>query len=367
MLPSGDFEMLEPLLRMYREALPSATARTQTYFAHAGAFFPETLYFWGSYPDDVYGWKREGLELGITENTFVRYYYDGALELLAMMLDLYAHNHDERLVRETVLPLAQAVLTFYDLHYPRDSQGRLWLVPAQALETWQTAVNPLPPLAGLHAVLSALLALPPGLASEAERESWGELQAILPEVPRAERQDGEVLVAAEELLEDALNSENPELYAIFPYRLFGVGKPDLQMARRTFQKRRVKGNDGWRQDDIQAAWLGLAAEASERLRARAKMRNPEQRFPAFWGPNYDWTPDQDHGSNLLLALQAMLLQADGRTITLFPAWPKAWDVEFKLHAPHKTIVQGSFRNGKLEALGVTPVERRADLIIMEPQ
>ena len=29
------------------------------------------------------------------------------------------------------------------------------------------------------------------------------------------------------------NSENPELYAIYPYRLYGLGKPDLDLARHT--------------------------------------------------------------------------------------------------------------------------------------
>lgn len=32
------------------------------------------------------------------------------------------------------------------------------------------------------------------------------------------------------------------------------------------------------------------------------------RFPAFWGPNSDWIPDQDHGSVAAIALQRMLLQ-----------------------------------------------------------
>jgi hypothetical protein len=34
------------------------------------------------------------------------------------------------------------------------------------------------------------------------------------------------------------------------------------------------------------------------------------RFPAFWGPNYDWVPDQDHGNLNSLALQCMLLQSE---------------------------------------------------------
>jgi len=47
-----------------------------------------------------------------------------------------------------------------------------------------------------------------------------------------------------------------------------------------------------------------------------------------------------------------------------PAWPKEWDVDFKLHAPKNTILQGSIKNGKMENLKVTPAERRNDVIIM---
>jgi len=43
------------------------------------------------------------------------------------------------------------------------------------------------------------------------------------------------------------------------------------------------------------------------------------RFPAMWGPNFDWIPDQDHGNNILTTVQNMLLQSDGRRLFLLPA------------------------------------------------
>ena len=73
------------------------------------------------------------------------------------------------------------------------------------------------------------------------------------------------------------------------------------------------------------------------------------RFPAFWGPNFDWIPDQDHGEVNMIALQHMLIQTEPYSdkIHLFPAWPKEWDCSFKLHAPGKTIIQGKVKNGKV--------------------
>ena len=68
---------------------------------------------------------------------------------------------------------------------------------------------------------------------------------------------------------------------------------------------------------------------------------------------------------MLMRAQALLMQTDGRKIFLLPAWPKEWDADFKLHAPFKTIVEGSVRDGKMTALNVTPEERRKDVTVVE--
>jgi hypothetical protein len=266
-----------------------------------------------------------------------------------------------------VIPLADAALEFYAAHYPRDAAGKLHIAPSQALETWQNAVNPLPPIAGLRRVCEGLLGLPALLTGPAPRPRWKALRDALPDLPSSGAADQRVLAAAGEILEDEKNSENPELYAVFPYRLFGVLKPGLEMARRTWESRRHKGDNGWRQDSIQAAFLGLAREAACGLLTRLADKNPRARFPVFWGPNYDWVPDQDHGGTALMTLQSMLLQNDGRRILLFPAWPREWDVEFKLHASLATTVQGVWRGGKLASLTVDPPERKADVVRLDPQ
>ncbi|MEI6178992.1 MAG: hypothetical protein WCS43_19025, partial [Verrucomicrobiota bacterium] len=136
-----------------------------------------------------------------------------------------------------------------------------------------------------------------------------------------------------------------------------------------------RNNKGWCKDSMQAACLGLGEEAGKLLAARARDINKGAMFPAFWGPNYDWVPDQDHGSNLLSTLQLMLLQYDtssppdfsgksGSRIFLCPAWPKNWNVSFKLHAPQNTMVEGEVRDGKVTSLKVTPKSREADVVNM---
>ena len=110
------------------------------------------------------------------------------------------------------------------------------------------------------------------------------------------------------------------------------------------------------------ALLGLAEDARKGLVERASKWDARHRFPAFWGPNYDWTPDQDHGGVLMKTLQLMLLQAEGGGIRLLPAWPARWDADFRLRAPGRTVVEGRIRGGKLVKLKVAPRSRRSDLI-----
>ena len=98
------------------------------------------------------------------------------------------------------------------------------------------------------------------------------------------------------------------------------------------------------------------------MATRARI-NRAYRFPAMW-LGFDWIPDQDHGCNILTTLQFMLLQTDGQKIYVLPAWPKNWNVSFKLHAPYNTTVEGVFKSGKLDHLTVTPASRAKDVVMM---
>jgi alpha-L-fucosidase 2 len=60
----------------------------------------------------------------------------------------------------------------------------------------------------------------------------------------------------------------------------------------------------------------------------------------------------------------MLMQTDGRKILLLPAWPKEWEVDFKLHAPYRTVVSGHVKQGKFTKLSVEPAARRKDISFM---
>lgn len=193
---------------------------------------------------------------------------------------------------------------------------------------------------------------------------WNRILADLPTIPIGPGKDGNPVLLPAREFQNPGNVENTELYAVYPYRLYGVGLPDLELARRTFAQRRFRGPKCWSQDPIDAALLGLTGEA--RKDVTANFTNSGARFQAFWKPEHDWMPDFDNGGAAMQTLQWMLMQCDGKRILLLPAWPADWDADFKLDAPLKTTVQGKVRGGKLVELMVTPDARRGDIVIANP-
>jgi hypothetical protein len=346
---------------MYRETLDIRKRATRKYYRHDGAFYPETMRHWGAYVESNYGWDRSDLPLGMTKNRYIRYYWQSGLELSLMMLDHYAFTQDEKLLKETILPIVTEVITFFDEHWGRDEQGKIFFEPAMALETYNTAVNPLPEIVGINKVCKELLPLPETTISKSQRKQYQRLITELPEIP-TRVVNGEKVLSPAYTYSGKQNVENPELYAIFPYRRFGVGKEELKMARRTFEKRAIKQTGGWQQNAIKAAYLGLAEEAAKLTAQNFNAGTSSYRFPTMWGPNYDWTPDQCHGAVAMTALQRMLVQYEGDEIYLFPAWPKDWNVAFKLFAPKNTTIEATLKNGEITRLEVTPGERKKDLI-----
>lgn len=361
---SGDFDLQRPLFHMYAdELLPLCKYRTKLYLGHDGAYYPECIMFWGAVFSETYGWtpfaqRQDKLQ----ESGWHKWEWVGGLELCWMMLDYYDHTLDREFLRRTALPFSREILTFFEQQYPTNAQGKLIMHPSQALETWWRCTNAMPELAGCLAVTERLLALPPELAPAPDRELWHRLHAKLPPIPLREVEGKQALAPAAFFAQKS-NIENPELYPVFPFRLFAFNRPNADWALTALEHRWDRGDSGWRQDSIFMAYLGLADDARKSLVARARSHDPGERFPAFWGPNYDWTPDQDHGGVLMKTFQAMLLQTDGNHIFLLPAWPKDWNVEFKLHAPRQTVIEGVYRDGKMQSLSVTPESRRADVVI----
>ena len=73
----------------------------------------------------------------------------------------------------------------------------------------------------------------------------------------------------------------------------------------------------------------------------------EIRFPSFWRPGSDYTPDLDNGGVLALAMQYMVLNSiDGKEMIL-PALPQGWSVDFKLRTPECRSVRVISEGGEI--------------------
>ena len=371
MLASGDFDLMQAGMRFFTDQVPLMKERNRIFFDRGDSlFFNETAYFWGLPFMGGWGgfdWDKPG-EAVFGTNRSVGRHWNGGLEMANMMLDYCAFTQDKTFLKETVVPLADAVIRFFEIISPeRDENGKMLITKPTALETWQTCVNPMPDVAGLCCVTDRLLALPEDCSTPEQRAYWTALRKILPEIPIGEEtgRDGvkRRLLLPGMKYDGKSNIEVPELYAVFPFQIYGVRRGELEAAINAFEQRRDKHYRGWGQDEIFAAHLGLADDAAMGLSKRFGTWAKGFRFPAMWGPNFDWIPDQDHGGSGMIALQAMLLQSVGDKLLLLPAWPMEWDVDFKLHAPQNTVVEGRVENGKLVKLQVTPQEREKDVIL----
>ncbi len=332
----------------------------------------------GTYSNGDYGWDRRYVKPKDVMCPAWQYCWHQGLELVGLMLDYYDYTEDETFLTGELLPMARDVLAWFDARFPRDKAGKIELRPTQVLETYRPqdvldvqgrvvgrreVVNDTPTVAGLESVLTRLLALPRGVP-DADRRHWRAMKAIVPPLPLQAENGKTFIRPAQDYPTNAWNIENGELYAVSPFRLFRIGKPNLETGVNTYQRRLFRDVAGWTYDGQCAALLGMTDEAQRQVLAKAANKHPNHRFPAMWGPNYDWLPDQTLGCNLMLVLQYMVMQADRDKIFVLPAWPKEWNVRFKLRAPRNTVVEGIYRHGKLEELVVAPPSRLADVVDM---
>ncbi|MFP4621037.1 MAG: DUF5703 domain-containing protein [Bacteroidales bacterium] len=411
MLKSGDFDLMPPGFSFYRAGLVNATARVRHYWDHEGCAFAEQPSITGLPGAAMYGFSEkkagrsrvayaqgwsewEELPPGVEGNSAAGNLFDSQLDWAWMMLEYHRFSGMDI---TPYLPFIEQAVIFYDEHYrfrnkqrtgdELDEEGDLEIYPANTLEAHPEARNPSLPVVGLHQILTRLLELPEKYSSPKEKVRWREILDRLPDLPISREGDGRCIMKPAEN-HSHRSWHMPEMYGLWPFQTYGLELPDLELMRNTFlhgvSSRNRKRVDAWSQGFIHYARLGMADKAREK--AIGKLSSGPYRFPAFWPEDIDWTPDHNWGGAGMIGLQEMLLQthpaapaslhdkltADdlrldapgSKKLRLLPAWPKDWNVDFKLHAPQQTVVQAKVREGKVISLEVTPEERREDVIIM---
>ena len=344
MLKSGDAELLKPQLDTYLRMLPTAKLWAQHFWGHGGACFHEQIENSGLPNPAEYGKPKPGQDRGVGRNAWLEYEWDTALEFC--MMALQAREYAPETSWDKYEPLIAECLKFFDEHYQYeankrgaktfDANGKLVIYPGSGCETYKMAYNPSCTIAALKAVL----------------EKWGKDSAMLYRIPEIPTRviGGDTCIAPAIVWERIQNVETPQLYPVFPWRIYGSGRQGLQTAVNTYEKDphalEMRSSKGWKQDNIWAACLGLTEEA-RRLNLE-KLGSGPYRFPAFWDPGFDWAPDHNRGGTGMIGIQEMLLQETPEgELLLFPAWPKEWNAKFRLHATGGRIVEVEINNGKI--------------------
>ena len=216
-LMAGDYDLMQPLFRMYSEIVRANTAQVSQFYGHRGSYMAETAPFWGGIPNIKPG------EAG----SYTKHYFTPVLELTAMGLDYYAHTRDAAFAREILVPTAAAGLTFFAEHFGRDAAGKLSLEPDNAIEEYWIVRNPLPDIAGLHYVLAGLLALPRELVDDATRRDWEKLRGELPPVQSgcATARPCSSPTRTARARSRRTIAKIPSFYAVYPFRLYGLASP----------------------------------------------------------------------------------------------------------------------------------------------
>lgn len=370
-LATGDVDLYEPTRTFYREGAPAAASRAKANGAE-GVVYPESM--------DLLKFSNiNSSPTGLCGSKHLTYHFSMGLENAWMALQ--AHNYLGVNITADIPWIAGTVI-FYDTFYRKKCKeltgkelgegNKLVLYPCNGLELVSGATNPVEVVCGLTRICSGLLALKditPDL-----RKRIKAIQQRLPDMPVGIRSGVQSILEAKSYEKMHNRNEPIEMYAFWPYRLVGITVPGtLQLARNTWNtipKNRVnlckKLDYSWMANVVNTAALAIPEESEERVIYKlGNIKEPQSRFPAFFGPGHDWIPDHNWGGSGMVGLQEMLMAAEPNPqgkIHLFPSWPQNWDVDFKLYAPGKTLVECVYKNGKIQKLKVTPESRKKDIV-----
>jgi hypothetical protein len=378
MLARGEYDNIIVLFRHYRRFWEINRARAKVFFGAKGQHNTEMTLSFGLQSGAIYGNDRNGKPVGYSDNR-----WGGAvdvspgLELLMLMLDYFDYTQDQHFLTDEIIPFSNDLLLYIETRFKGRENGKIVIGPLQSVETYWDTINPITVIAGLKAVTERLLKLPGHLVSN--RDYYKEFELQIPDISYFEYHGKKIIAPASIYEENRRNVEPPQMYAIVPFRCYGIFKEDYTVAfdtynycmdtyqlRKPFSIGETPGSpsfSGWQYMPVCAALLGLRDECAEMLESNCALKNPGTRFPAMWGPIYDAVPDTDHGANIINTLQNMLLQVDGEKIYLLPALPVHWNVSFKLFAPKDTSIECRYCNGSIEKLVVTPKERERDIVL----
>ncbi len=372
-------EMARLLPDTFSRMVPYLERQTPKVWGINGLWVPETYLPWGHSQVVVLNddgrkedwlWKRRDprtIPFGrfTFYNDHTAFIFTSGLEICHHFLSYYRYTRDEEFLQRQAYPFLRGVCAFISGLLRKEGDGRYHLDPANALETWWMVRDPLDTFDGIRVIfpefirLSGAYDLDAGLRARCEEVlgalppptigKWYDDSRVDPEI------DAYAPAGGKHDYKNRINCENPALYRLYPFGLTGIGSPDYERVRRTFEYRTSPLWWDWSMDAIWAARLGLKDEACLLLVEHARRYNTwpyggwelcrgHTRPIPREGPS--GPPFLDGGGCSATALQEILLQSHGGVIRVAPALSNLWSGIFQLRAEAGFLVSADVHQGR---------------------
>lgn len=379
LLKTGDWDLLTQQFDFYKNISPNSRMLGKTYFGLDVGLTSEQIDNTGlpnvyEYDAKFYDGEAPRTALfpqGIDYNNYLSWLCDTANEFADMIVLANLHNGFDV---DPYIDFIEHQLAWFDEFYRQrnglDRNGRLIIYPGSGAETYKLATNPSSTVSGLRKTIRDLLISKTTLV-KGNTSYYEEFLSRVPSTPLQPCPGANSLTCIAPAVNYSFtqNSEPTAMYPVFPWGEYGLGQPtNLSYALHTYfndsQSAGYHGTNGWRQDQIWFARMGLTSQAKANTIDRFS-DSKQYRFCTFKGPNYDWSPDINHYGSAAIGLQEMLMQTFAKNnsqIRLLPSWPSDWSGSFKLSAPFLTTVSGNITGTTVENLTVLPSSRENDVV-----
>jgi len=407
-------DLTEPFFEMYRQALPTmATAARQRWDAN-GFFLPETMPFDGpvELPTDLvteyrqrflhdpagasvsqrlasccsYDWHLEAStsrpDPAFAGYSWISHVASSGAELAVHAWWRYRYTGDHVWLATHAYPFLRGVVEFYRSLACRGDDGFWHIHGTNAHEDFWGVTDSIMDMAAIRGTVPLAIRAAEMLGEDTDlRGTWREFLAQLAPYPmgadpRARALTGGVLAddawaaGLQGKVDGSHNAEDVQLTPIFPFEDWTLETHDAAMdtvARRTLalapRHRAVLGG-AMLPTAIRSPIAAVRAGAGEELPAilesyRAAFAPLQNGFSLFEQitPGYQ-AHSIEHLGLLTMILQEALLQSvsprpsEPEVIRVFPAWPRAWDAEFRLLARGGFLVTAVIHGGEIQTVEI---------------
>ncbi|OPZ83065.1 MAG: hypothetical protein BWY76_02456 [bacterium ADurb.Bin429] len=407
-------DLAEPFFEMYRRALPAMTVAARQRWNANGFFLPETMAFDGpaELPVELvdeyrqrflhnpagapvstrlegcsgYDWHLEAstrrTDPAYAGYSWISHVASSGAELAVHAWWRYRYTGDEAWLCSHVYPFLRGVTEFYRSLARRGEDKRWHLHGTNAHEDFWGVTDSIMDLAAIRGTVPLAIRASEILDADADlRAQW---KAFLTELtpyplgadPRAKVLAGAVLAddawaaGYKGAVDGSHNVEDVQLTPIFPFEDWTLETGDAAMdavAQRTLalapRHRAVLDGNGLN-TAIRSPIAAVRAGAGEELpaildRYRAAFLPLPNGFSLFEQVTQGYQAHSiEHLGLLTMVMQEALLQSvsprpsEPEVIRVFPAWPHAWDAEFRLLARGGFLVTAAIRGGEIQAVGI---------------